>query len=378
MATAASWQRLPAAPSACGGWTQVPTPQPANGSELAAVAAPGAKDAWAVGLIDTADHNGYGLTYTLAEHWDGSSWSIVPTQTAASAQTEATQFDAVAAVSGSDIWAVGQSHSLTGTDWIPLTEHFDGASWTVVPTPAVPGTAARFGGVAAAGAHDVWAVGSTTINIEPFTRTLIEHWDGHAWTVVPSPNPGPRDDALDGVLALATNDVWAVGAQTDHNLQNSTLIEHWDGTAWSVVPSPNIPNTADYVGSLAANGPDDIWAAGSYYGGQIKQTGLFEHWDGSQWSIVNGPSGITDEYQVDALAAVSPDRVFASGWRQDMHFSLAAKWNGGTWKLLPSESPSPQLNDLEGLAGIPGTTKVWAVGTEQIGQTLQAMIERSC
>jgi hypothetical protein len=131
----------------------------------------------------------------LAEHWDGASWSVVPTQTAASRFTESSQFYGVAAIASSDVWAVGQSRSLNGTNWIPVAEHYDGTTWTVTPTPALPGTSSQFDAVAATGPDDVWAVGtSSDVGHYPLATTLVEHWDGHTWSVIASPNPGVYSD----------------------------------------------------------------------------------------------------------------------------------------------------------------------------------------
>lgn len=65
------------------------------------------------------------------------------------------------------------------------------------------------------------------------------------WSVVPSPNPATisvSNDVLEGVSALADNNVWAVGNFSSSNGNNvkHSLVEHWNGTAWGVVPSPNV------------------------------------------------------------------------------------------------------------------------------------------
>src|SRR5438093_1432772 len=84
---------------------------------------------------------------------------------------------------------------------------------------------------AASASNDVWAVGSGC-------GTITMHWDGSSWTRVPSPSPGDLHP-LFGVAAVATNDVWAVGWQQTNSV-DTTLIEHWNGIAWSVVSSPNV------------------------------------------------------------------------------------------------------------------------------------------
>ena len=60
----------------------------------------------------------------------------------------------------------------------------------------------------------------------------MEHWNGTAWSVVPSPNVGPVLTLSHGVAAVSANDVWAVGS---YDVTDKALVEHWDGTAWSVV-----------------------------------------------------------------------------------------------------------------------------------------------
>src|SRR5690349_8242869 len=109
----------------------------------------------------------------------------------------------------------------------------------VVPSPNVTVGTNQLLGVAAVAANDVWAVGSSDDPPNEATNTLIEHWDGSAWTVVASPNVGP-DNTLYAVTAQAAGDVWAVGAALDVTSgYHQTLVEHWDGSAWTVVASPN-------------------------------------------------------------------------------------------------------------------------------------------
>src|SRR6266702_8897037 len=78
------------------------------------------------------------------------------------------------------------------------------AAWTVVSSPS-PGSVNDLNGVASISANDVWAVGDTN------QQTLTEHWNGHKWSVVPSPNVGTHNNELFGVTAVSATDVWAVG-----------------------------------------------------------------------------------------------------------------------------------------------------------------------
>src|SRR5712692_5489115 len=105
-----------------------------------------------------------------------------------------------------------------------------------------------------------------------------------AWTVVTSPGPG--QDNLYSVVAVSARNVWAVGGYQTGGIEN-TLIEHWNGTNWSVVSSPNAGSYISVLESVAAITAKDIWAVGfsSASSSSLLQT-LIEQWDGTSWTIV--------------------------------------------------------------------------------------------
>src|SRR5205823_11017357 len=89
-------------------------------------------------------------------------------------------------------------------------------------------------GVTAVSTNDVWAVGSSTQNgtAYNFPRTLIEHWNGTTWSVISSPNVGSGWNLLSGVTAVSANNVWAVGYYqqgTSTTAPYASLTQHWDG-----------------------------------------------------------------------------------------------------------------------------------------------------
>ena len=93
-------------------------------------------------------------------------------------------------------------------------------------------------GVAAVSSTDAWAVGFSAPNMQfRRARTIIEHWNGSSWTTVPSPNPGGSSgfSALYGVSAVSSTDVWAVGYYA-HN-GSRPLVLHWNGARWARVAS---------------------------------------------------------------------------------------------------------------------------------------------
>src|SRR5436305_6479063 len=96
-------------------------------------------------------------------------------------------------------WAVGRHWGFIGSflTFNTLVEHWDGFNWSLVLSPNVDGTLSNFlQSVAARSATEVSTAGwSMGIGIET-QKTLIERWDGSAWSIVPSPNPGPTGNSL--------------------------------------------------------------------------------------------------------------------------------------------------------------------------------------
>ena len=110
-----------------------------------------------------------------------------------------------------------------------LIEHWDGTSWTRVPSPS-PGPDASLWGVSATSADDAWAVGSVAYGSDGYTKTLIAHWDGTSWTRVFSPSPG-GNDRLFAVSAVSATNAWVVGDTYDLSVRR-TVAQSWNGTSW--------------------------------------------------------------------------------------------------------------------------------------------------
>lgn len=171
-------------------------------------------------------------------------WQVTPVSYPAGASpassdlynSDLNSINGVAAVSASDIWAVGgydaynSSAGDAGVDLSgTLAEHWDGTRWSVVPVPDPSGTVDLGGddltAVSAFSSDDVWAVGfvgtpgagesTSPPQLLPI-NTLIEHWNGNKWSVVPSPNVAARNgepawDLLTGISGSGPDDIWAVG-----------------------------------------------------------------------------------------------------------------------------------------------------------------------
>src|SRR3989442_2162400 len=113
-------------PVCSGAWQIVPSPNPGVGTNtLFAVYAASPTDAWAVGNA----HNAAGIGMPLVEKWDGTSWSAVKVP---SVSPKENFLYAISGSSSSDVWAVGNQYDTGLSQWKPLAEHWDGTSWSVV------------------------------------------------------------------------------------------------------------------------------------------------------------------------------------------------------------------------------------------------------
>src|SRR2546423_919504 len=110
-------------------------------------------------------------------------------------------------------------------------------------------------------ASDCWASGPYGVP----NQTLIEHWNGTSWSIVASANFNPLPKNFpQAVTCASTSDCWMVGYYTASAYQ--TLIEHWDGTAWSIVASPNTSATKyNQLYGVTCTSASDCWAVGDYY-----------------------------------------------------------------------------------------------------------------
>jgi len=351
-----------AAPLDTCGWGVVFTPNASLASnELAGVAYLSANDVWAVGSYFTDD---YVERKTLAEHWNGTAWTIVASQNTGGYNW----LSAVAAISSDDVWAVGSDQSTTPN--LTLAEHWDGTDWTVVPSPSPGATSSFLLGVAAISSADVWAVGYSVD--EGASHTLTEHWDGLSWTVVPSPDGLPFN-YLTGAVATSTDDVWAVGSTFDSGVPARTLTLHWDGLTWKMVRSPNVGTDSSYLSAATALSPSDVWAVG-YHAVETTAHPLAMHWNGAAWTLTGVPSR-RDGAILFGIARMRPGQVVAVGTTSAWQRARMYLWSGSRWKPVTGQSAT--INVLHGIAGT-SIDDMWAVGTQSPYGTGRTVAEHRC
>lgn len=270
----------------------------------------------------------------------------------------------------SDAWAVGVKATETSNDTLAM--HWDGTSWSAVSTPNpwsecqdgdIMWTGNRLTSVSAVSATDVWAVGTGCYS----ANTIVEHWNGNAWSLMPAPRHKDGFDstaALYGVAAISPSNVWAVGYKGSDAIV--TLVEHYDGATWSEVPAAG--GSSGYLTSVSATGPNDVWAVGATDSGN-----LIEHFDGNGWSVVPTPQPGSGS-GLESVSALSPSNAWAVGSKRGFgaqESTFVLHWNGSTWQEVPSPNPrnsGDARNELRSVVAI-SDRDAWAVGTYENDQT---------
>jgi hypothetical protein len=318
-----------------GSWTVVPSPNIGGVfSALGSISAASATSIWAVGTF----LDGHSTFQPVVLHWNGLRWSqqTVPPVSGGS-------LNGVRAVSASDVWAVGSAGGGAA-----LILHWDGSGWKRVPSPD-PGSGASDDllGVAATAHNDAWAVGERFV-FPPATAagrasaagrgpvpppgagfpgaawhparaaasgdtTLIMHWNGSAWQRVPSPRLAAMGTLM-SVAASSAGNAWAVGsAPSSQGDTTTTLTLHWNGSAWSQVPTPGPSASGSALAGVAVTSASNAWAVGFVNSDTGGQQALLLHWNGSGWATAATP-GAAGAVGLSAVAAQSAGNAWAVGF----------------------------------------------------------------
>jgi hypothetical protein len=273
------------------------------------------------------DSGASSLTPENAHRWHDGRWTTVPlapypVQSPPAAVPPIPVVDQVASLSPSNAWAVGEFGPADTGTLVPLIEHWDGTQWSIVPSPAVAGGKGELFGLDVLAPDNIWAAGDQ--NDGPLGspgEPLIEHWDGSTWTIVPAPSAQPTSQ-LYAVSATGPDDIWAAGDQNNSQTgpqEYHPLVEHWDGSTWTVQKLPSIGVAA--LTSVYAASPDDVWAVAQVEPPPHPQSTLadhpsvFLHWDGSSWSTVPvpGPQEFNMVMNYSMIGGAGPGDVWAAG-----------------------------------------------------------------
>jgi ferredoxin len=369
-------QAMALAGSTSGSWTIVSSPDPGTSvyASPSAVTCTGPRNCWAVGTYDdssTAEH-------TLAEHYDGTTWSVSPIPTPSATvvdNTVALLLDGVACTSASDCWAVG-SYKDSHLVWHMLIEQFSNGAWNIFPSSNPSGVDyAILDAVTCAGAGDCLAVGYYEDDSGK-NYTLTEKYDGIGWNQVSSPNPSSTAGALlSGVSCISASDCWAVGSYTDIPAglgmqQSYTLAEHFNGSTWSIDYPPTRGGSISVaLPSVACTSDGNCWAVGSYIDSSLNEGTLAEQYSGGVWTIVSSPAppGATS-VEPSGVACTSDSNCWLVGAyvdsSSDSH-TLAEEYDGSAWTIVSSPTPGGTNGESVGLSAVAcaSDSNCWAVGS---------------
>ncbi len=345
---------LNAGSAAASGWAVDPiSAPPVPNGKLVAVWCSSANACVAVGSFT----DGRGNQVTLVERLKAGTWSIQRTPN----PTEATdsRLGAVSCTSPTACTAVGYSGNSAGT-WSTLAERWNGAKWSIqmTPDPAAGGSVIQLTGVSCTSATACTAVGST------LNGGLIwaEHWNGIRWSIQTIPNP--TGATLNGVSCTSDLACTAVGGFADSTGPGAgglTLAERWNGTRWSIQTTPNPAGPrfdTDQLNAVSCTSSTSCTAVGNRFTNGYQTFTLAERWNGATWSILTTPSP-TDGSQLTGVWCTSAAACTAVGsYYNGAHLTLAERWNGATWSIqsTPNPTPDPAIGTVSELTGVSCTS----------------------
>jgi hypothetical protein len=332
------------------GWQAAPEPFAAGDRQhrLFAIGAVSASNAWAVGerWVDSSYSSGQReVPYPLIEHWDGRAWTILPVGNPSGLPGS---LYGITVISATDAWAVGGflADSPTTRNG-PLVEHWNGVSWALISVPALanvgPHHEQTLVGVAAMSSSDVWAVGNASNGATYVNRLL--HWNGLAWTRVAAPEPSSTTGL--GSLSLLTGIAidpdtrlpLAVGGHLQGVDENFTfdgaLFGTWTGNTWVGKPTPtgSVP-----LGAISA-AEHNVFAIrrpalasspnGTRWG--RRGPGSVLRWNGTRWQRI-----LSTAATLNGLSAVTDRDVWVAGTQ---HGPLLMHWDGAAWTTTTSSAP---------------------------------------
>ena len=301
-------------------WTSVDIHGPEY-SGLDGVSCPDSTDCMAVGS------SRYG---TFAKSWNGTKWTNVHSPAPSGAIDS--ELSSVSCPTPSSCEAVGVYQNASSTSFT-LAESWNGTSWSLVKSPNPKGvTGSELLKVACGGPTSCVAVGYS-FDSRGNSSTLTESWNGTSWSLVSSPDsPTGSEDVLMGVSCVDASNCTAVGDYTNLSAEFVTLVETWDGSTWSLVSGADADGA---LGSVSCTSATRCMAVGF-------DTGTFAYrWNGTSWRVLSSPDpehssgSILDD--VSCVSARTCNAVgYYTGKASDTTYTLAETWNGSNWTLVSS------------------------------------------
>jgi hypothetical protein len=352
----------------------VPTSSALQGAALSSDSCTAADTCVGVGTSIANDGDPAGI---FADTYDGSAWTLKPIATPAGG--EQPQLDSVSCSSATACMAVGSYDNVAGIS-IPLTLSYDGTGWSQQATPAMTttGTTSSLSAVSCSAPHACMAVGTDAGGV------LAMRSGAGGWSLQSPPNPGGATAASTtmpapaAVACPAAHECLMAGSYTNSATNPDTFAELWNGSGWSLQPTPGEDgDTGSGLSAISCPSEHVCLAAGSITPGigepmsAVTDT-LIERWTGSRWIKPGGQPenpaesiGNSPDNELAGLSCSSSKTCTAVGYADNAGPScrycgtLAARLGAHGWKL---ERPS-QATSLVSVA-CPTATRCIAVGSQ--------------
>ncbi|TDB97755.1 hypothetical protein [Actinomadura sp. 7K534] len=304
-------------------------------TELKDVASDGAGGAWIAGrqgvvCVVWVDRCAlFSAGNPVVRRWTGSSWREYPIN----GWKGNGPIEQVTSGAGRT-WIAGEA---ADNGYIPFLAEFDGSSFQRVETPSSASVE-----MLSTGPAGTWIAQADDPNQG---APRLYRRDGAAWQAFDLPG---GDAYISDVQGIAPDDAWAVGArQAEDPFTYHPAVARFDGTSWTWTTPPDIGAQYPGITKVVPLGPDDVWASGR---------GRFAHWDGTSWTVIDGPLSGNPDRQLLGFAVDGAGTVWAA-----MHPSTAAgnlyRRTGGTWESVAV----PAGVTLGGVA-VTGASTMWGVG----------------
>ena len=219
------------------------------------------------------------------------------------------------------------------------------SAWAVASTPSPPGSTSTLASTSCVSSDFCVAVGA--FGTTSALNTLVETFNGTSWSIVPSPTP-TGIDALDGVSCTSSSFCLAVGLSMNQDLQFRSFSEVFSGSKWSIVPSPNPGSGDNLLTGVACSSSSSCVAVGAYDNGtDAPSRTLAATFNGSSWSVVSSPNSGSSDDGLASVSCVSSTDCVAVGSVGDYDNesgpgsqTLVETFNGSSWSITPSADGS--------------------------------------
>jgi hypothetical protein len=248
------------------------------------------------------------LSQNLIESWNGTSWSL------ASSMNQGTKSNELTGVACSGLTSCMAVGSYVGSGGVAqtLAESWNGTSWSLVIPLNLSTNENTLNGIACASSTSCVAVGNYQ-NGSGTILTLIETWNGSTWTSATSQNVASSSNSLTAVSCTTSTACTAVGSSTGGSGITAGLIETLSGTTWSIVASPDPGTITNALSGVSCATSTSCTAVGDYFNASSVDQTLVESWSGSMWSLLSSPNQGTGNNALGGVSCISSTTCEAVG-----------------------------------------------------------------